>query len=289
MQRDVEGVQPVDVYHAGFPCQTFSRAGKRAGIFDPRGIVVLALAEYIARHLPTIFILENVSTFVTDFPDECADLVHMLEEQPDPDQGQPAYNVHLEVLNAFDFGMPQRRSRVYIVGILKKASSRPFVWPTPASRQRSLSSVLDLPQDANEVFPETSERNAKDMLNIIEKCERRHMAADLVNEEYIHNLGPSRPTSSRNACPCLTKQHCSGFSYYSSNRQRRLSVADFLRLNGVPARRFANWKATTSRTCMAGMCGNAEAICLLVPVMSQALRAIGVEPRPVDFATLDLH
>ena len=82
MQRDVEGVQPVDVYHAGFPCQTFSRAGKRAGIFvnDPRGIVVLALAEYIAR--PTIFILENVSAFVADFPQQFYPLVVPPEALP---------------------------------------------------------------------------------------------------------------------------------------------------------------------------------------------------------------
>ena len=289
-QRNVEGVQPVDVYHAGFPCQPFSRAGKKSGILDPRGTVVLSIAEYIVRHLPPIFVLENSSAFVMDFHEECAYLVDMLEKIADPEDAQlKAYNVELEVFNALDFGMPQRRSRVYIVGILKKASSRTFVWPRPPSCQRSLTSILDLPQDANEVVAEPSERMSKEMLKIIDKFEQRNMSADLVNEEYIHNLGPSKPTSSLNICPCLTSRRCARLEYYSSTRQRRLSITDFLRLNGVPARRFANWTDTTSRSCMGGMCGNAEALCLLVPILSQALRAIGVEPRPVDFATLDLH
>ena len=65
-------------------------------------------------------------------------------------------------------------------------------------------------------------------------------------------------------------------------------VADFLRLNGVPAKRFATWPTYVSRCRMGSLIGNSEALCVLVPIMSKVLRSLGLPARDVDFGTIDL-
>jgi site-specific DNA-cytosine methylase len=59
LDRAVDSMPRVDVYTAGFPCQPFSSLGLRGGVLDPRGNVFEGCLEYIAYHLPTVFILEK--------------------------------------------------------------------------------------------------------------------------------------------------------------------------------------------------------------------------------------
>lgn len=97
-----------DVLCAGFPCQPFSIAGKRLGLEDPRGVVMLQILNVIASRQPTIIILENVPNFVSHNQGLTFSLLRQQLKQL-------GYQVHYRIVDSAYFGVPQSRKRVYII------------------------------------------------------------------------------------------------------------------------------------------------------------------------------
>ncbi len=122
-----------DVLCAGFPCQAFSIAGRKGGFNDTRGTLFFDVAEIIRRKRPKAFFLENVKGLRNhDKGRTLETILNVLRNDlgytvPDP-----------QVVNANDFGVPQHRERIYIVGFLEPAT---FSYPTPMART---SSFLDI-------------------------------------------------------------------------------------------------------------------------------------------------
>lgn len=111
-QRDHTKLPYVDIYVCGFPCQPFSSLGKRLGTNDSRGNIMLHCIETIKHSKPTLFILENVKRFKTIEKSQPFNfLIQQLESLN--------YNVAHFVLNTKDYGLPQNRERIYIIGTLK--------------------------------------------------------------------------------------------------------------------------------------------------------------------------
>lgn len=100
-----------DILCAGFPCQAFSAAGKRLGFADTRGTLFFEVERIIQEKKPKGFILENVEGLVNH--DNGNTLKVILAKLNDL-----GYKVSYRVLNAIDFGVPQDRKRIYIVGTL---------------------------------------------------------------------------------------------------------------------------------------------------------------------------
>ena len=100
-----------DLLCAGFPCQSFSIAGKRGGFADARGTLFFEIARLVADKRPAYFILENVPGLLShDKGRTFHTILSTLSEL--------GYGVEWKVLNSKDFGVPQSRKRVYIVGYL---------------------------------------------------------------------------------------------------------------------------------------------------------------------------
>ena len=108
---DEQDIPNFDYLLGGFPCQAFSNAGKRHGFEDTRGTLFFDIARIIKYHKPTGFLLENVDGLVThDKGNTLTTIISTLEDL--------GYKVSWKVLNSKDFGVPQERKRVYIVGHL---------------------------------------------------------------------------------------------------------------------------------------------------------------------------
>lgn len=105
-----------DYLLAGFPCQPFSSAGKRKGFLDARGGLFFTIIEILKTKNPIGFLLENVEGLASH--DNGKTLNTILETLR-----ELGYQVSWQVLDASDFGVPQKRRRVYIVGHLKKTIS----------------------------------------------------------------------------------------------------------------------------------------------------------------------
>lgn len=113
-----------DVLCAGFPCQAFSIAGRRGGFEDTRGTLFFDVAEIIKRKKPKAFFLENVKGLRNhDKGRTLATILNVLREDlgyyvPDP-----------QIINARDFGVPQNRERIFIVGFRGDLAIDHFEYP----------------------------------------------------------------------------------------------------------------------------------------------------------------
>ncbi len=111
---DITKIEPstipdFDYMLAGFPCQPFSSAGKRNGFLDERGGLFFTILKILKQKSPQGFLLENVDGLVThNYGQTLKVIITELE--------QTGYKVSWTILNSSDFGVPQKRNRVYIVG-----------------------------------------------------------------------------------------------------------------------------------------------------------------------------
>jgi len=98
----------------GPPCQPFGQPGARRGLRDPRGQLVYHFARLVRGLRPRAFVFENVVGILTKPMRDAIDLLKT--ELGSEDAGAPRYSLQIGVLNAADFGVPQLRNRVFVVG-----------------------------------------------------------------------------------------------------------------------------------------------------------------------------
>ena len=127
-----------DVLCAGFPCQAFSIAGKRGGFEDTRGTLFFDVAEIIKRKQPKAFFLENVKGLRShDKGKTLETILNVLRNDlgyfvPDP-----------QIVNAKDFGVPQNRERIYIVGFHPSLNIENFNYPKPTNKNSTFADVKE--------------------------------------------------------------------------------------------------------------------------------------------------
>jgi len=155
--RKLKDIPDIDIYVCGFPCQPFSLAGKREGIRDPRGTLFWECLRVIRYKKPMIFVLENVRGLLSI--DQGRTFQTILSEL----EKLKIYNVRWKVLNTADYGIPQSRKRVFLVGILKTKEKKPFAWPEPI-RCRPLEEFVDW-QDTNKTDLTTKNQSQLKKMN----------------------------------------------------------------------------------------------------------------------------
>ncbi len=127
-----------DLLCAGFPCQAFSIAGKRAGFDDTRGTLFFEVAEILRRKKPKAFFLENVKGLIGhDRGQTLQTILHVLRNDLNYDVPDP------QVINAKDFGVPQNRERIYIVGFRKDQKTMEFNYPKSLGSKKTFADVKE--------------------------------------------------------------------------------------------------------------------------------------------------
>lgn len=120
---DTKDMPDFDFLLAGFPCQAFSAAGLRKGFDDTRGTLFFDVARILKAKKPKGFILENVEGLVNHDKENPKDSIGRTLQTILNTLDELHYKVSWRVLNAKDFGVPQERKRIYIVGTRKKKPS----------------------------------------------------------------------------------------------------------------------------------------------------------------------
>jgi DNA (cytosine-5)-methyltransferase 1 len=115
-----------DIVLGGFPCQDFSLSGKRRGFNSQRGLLYQSMAEVIKRTKPLVFVAENVKGLLSVHNGEAIEIIKK-------DFAKLGYNISVHLYHAADFGIPQSRERVIIVGTNKKAGLPEFKHIPPKS------------------------------------------------------------------------------------------------------------------------------------------------------------
>jgi len=127
-----------DLLCAGFPCQAFSIAGKRGGFEDTRGTLFFEVAEIIKRKQPKAIFLENVKGLRNHNGGKTlATIINVLRN----DLGY--YVPEPQIINAKDFGLPQNRERIYIVGFRGDLGIDKFQYPVPSEKKVTFSQVKE--------------------------------------------------------------------------------------------------------------------------------------------------
>jgi len=127
-----------DILCAGFPCQAFSIAGKRGGFEDTRGTLFFDVAEIIKRKQPKAIFLENVKGLRNHNGGKTlATILNVLRNDlgyfvPEP-----------QIVNAKDFGVPQNRERIYIVGFHPHTGVKEFNYPKPLNKKVTFADVKE--------------------------------------------------------------------------------------------------------------------------------------------------
>ena len=130
---DEKKVPAHDIMTAGFPCQPFSIGGYRRGFDDTRGTLFFDVLRILRHHGPKVFILENVKQLQGHQQGKTLQVI--LDTLQDLD-----YYTDYRVLNALNFGLQQKRERIFIVGFRE---ARDFIWPKPALSRTSLTEILE--------------------------------------------------------------------------------------------------------------------------------------------------
>lgn len=198
-----------DILFAGFPCQPFSIIGQMKGLNDTRGTLFFDIARIIKKKEPKAFILENVKQLVGH--DKGKTLKVIVKSLKDL-----GYHVQYSVLNALDFGLPQKRERVVIVGHKEPIL---FTFPNPEKPYKSLTEILE------------------------NKVDKKYFASDYIKakrkEKHTSSYYPSiwHENKSGNICSypfsCALRSGAS-HNYLLVNGERRLTPREMFRLQGFP-------------------------------------------------------
>ena len=126
-----------DLLLGGFPCQAFSNAGLKRGFEDTRGTLFFDIARILKYHKPKAFILENVKGLKSHDKGNTLNVIVKTLNKMD-------YNLFIEVLNAKNFGLPQNRERIFIIGLKQDLD---FIFPEPSFKKTRLGDILDRRND----------------------------------------------------------------------------------------------------------------------------------------------
>ena len=248
-KRDHKQTPYVDLYVAGFPCQAFSTAGKRKGFQDTRGTLFFDLLQYLKEQKPKYFILENVKgllshdkgrTFGTIL--DC--LAKTVNKQyfitPPENLG---YHVYYKVLNTKDYGVPQNRERVFIVGF--RDDKHKFKFPKKIPLKLKLKDIIDYDVDDKYYLSEK-------MIKGIEKSNSKRIKVYGADTPCfkVHSLYPRSGDPKKGGTGHLSKQdgttYCidtgncqaiecvNGAGVKIQNKIRRLTPLECFRLQGFP-------------------------------------------------------
>lgn len=143
----------LDLLSGGAPCQAFSYAGKRLGLEDARGTLFYHYALFLKKLQPKMFLFENVRGLLSHNKGKTyATMLDIFEEA--------GYKIHKKVLNAWDYGVPQKRERLITIGIRNDLSNNvDFMFPEPHRYKPILRDVLlDCPKSPGVPYGEKKKK-----------------------------------------------------------------------------------------------------------------------------------
>ena len=226
-----------DLLLAGFPCQAFSIMGKMKGFEDTRGTLFFEVASILKRSQPKAFLLENVKQLTTHDGGKTFKVI--LETLNDL-----GYNFKWAILNALDFGLPQKRERVIIVGFKDKGLIEEFDF----NFEKEPYNLANILEDSSQV---DSSLFASEM--ILEKRKEKTKGKNIFYPSVWHEIKAGNISILDHACALRTG---ASYNYLLINGIRRPSSRELLRFQGFPD----NFEIVVSHSEIRRQTGNSVAV-----------------------------
>ncbi len=254
----VDDIPDHDILLAGFPCQPFSICGDLKGFEDARGTLFFDIARILEAKKPKAFVLENVKQLRGH--NEGKTLQRILKTLQ-----ELGYHTDYKILNALNFGLPQKRERIFIVGFREPCH---FIWDEHKITMKPLSEILE-----SEV-PDFYYASEKIQKNRIEKTlnKKQQEGITIWHENKGGNIS-AYPYS------CALRAGAS-YNYLLVDGKRRLTEREMLRLQGFPDsyKIVCNYQATRKQI------GNSVAVPCVRSVIGSVLDAIMMPNYPKTLA-----
>ena len=265
---DAKTLPNFNILCAGFPCQSFSVAGKQQGFNDTRGTMFFEICRILKEKQPEIVFLENVKNLSThDKGRTLSVILNNLTEL--------GYKVSYEVLNAKDFGVPQNRERTIIVGMKKTCFN--FEKITKTATVLPLRNFLDTDQDFTYLNPteytllETPKKQPKSGLIFTGYRNKTPRQKGITNLDFtlsrVHKQ-PNRIYSIDGTHPTLSSQEISGrYFILTENGVRKLTINECYRIMGFPETFKKDADISTLYKCI----GNSVCVPMITEIAKQIL------------------
>lgn len=215
-----------DILCAGFPCQAFSISGKQRGFEDSRGTLFFDVARIVKCKKPKVVFMENVKNFASHDNGKTLQVVKATMEEL-------GYSFNYKVLNATDFGMPQKRDRVYMVCFKNDLNCGRFDFPKPFPLSRHVEDFLLKDESmVSNLYIERSDiyYNVKDDSKFSNKSIRLGIVNKGGQGERIYSTKGIAITLSANGGGVFAKTG----GYLVNGRPRKLHPRECARLMGFP-------------------------------------------------------
>ncbi len=243
-----------DILCAGFPCQPFSIIGDKEGFsHETQGTLFFEIARILRDKLPKAFMLENVRNLISH--DKGRTFQIILEHLQNL-----GYFTHFAVLNALDFGLPQKRERIIICGFREKL-------------------YFDFPSGINALGG--GHKRAKSLSEILESSvDKKYFVREAIKNSRIARMKTEIPKpyiTHENVGGSVTPHHFScalragaSANYLLVNNERRLSEREMLRLQGFPE----SYKIVVPYSAFKKQIGNSVAVPVIEAVARQMLKSM---------------
>ena len=247
---NAEDMPDFDILLGGFPCQAFSIIGKKEGFANETcGTLFFDIERILKAKRPSAFMLENVRNLVAH---DNGNTFKVIREHLEA----LGYTVHAKVLNALDYGVPQKRERIIIVGFLKDI---PFEFPKPVSESErlSLSDILEENVDVRYYVKEPIK------LSRLERLRDKDYPKPYISHENMAGSVTPHPYSS-------ALRAGASANYILVNDERRPTEREMLRIQGFPD----TFKIVLPYGKIKKQCGNSVAVPVIKAVAAEMLKSL---------------
>lgn len=247
---DANDIPDFDILLGGFPCQAFSIIGKKEGFANETcGTLFFDIERILTVKRPPAFMLENVRNLTAhDNGRTFTTIKNHLEAL--------GYHVYAKVLNALEYGVPQKRERIIIVGFLDNVEFA-FPEPVPENERLPLSQILENDVDSKYYVKETIR------LSRLERLKDKNYPRPYISHENMAGSITPHPYSS-----CLRAG--ASANYILINDERRPTEREMLRLQGFPD----DYKIVVSYGKVKKQCGNSVAVPVIKAVARQMMKSL---------------
>lgn len=261
----------VDILVGGSPCQSFSTVGAQCGLTDTRGTLFYEFARIVQEVQPKVFIYENVRGLTTHDDGKTWDIMQRVF------RNDLNYRItEPQVLNACDYGIPQNRRRIFVIGIRNDLNAHPFTYPQPIDLHYTMQDFLE-DNCAKGHFTFDHITGAIVIDPVPGKADDKFTLTPAVQQYVLAGGTAGYQTSTETDLPIartlmkmMTQHHRAGVDNYITVRRnplrlRQLSDREALRLMGFPD----SFEIVVSSMQMLRQAGNSIVVDVLMAIVRE--------------------
>jgi DNA (cytosine-5)-methyltransferase 1 len=266
--------EKIDLLVGGSPCQSFSTVGAQYGLQDTRGTLFYEFARIVKETQPKVFIYENVRGLTTHDGGRTWEIMHkILKEDLNYRIVEP------KILNASDFGIPQSRRRVFVVGIRNDIPCADFSYPDPVDLKFTMQDFLE-DNCSYGNFTYNKENGALIVNKVPGEVDEKFILTPAVQRYVLAGGTGTYKTSTETDLPIartlmkmMTQHHRAGVDNYITVKTnplvlRQLSDREALRLMGFTD----DFKISVSSMQMLRQAGNSIVVDVLMAIVKQLIK-----------------